>query len=263
MKVVTIGSWHVSQRYPITFMWNVLCWKIKKICICLITATYFLSKKSLPYCKECRAQCSSSGKEYCQRITECRKRRLKGSMLKVNLLFIVKKTWFRQPLNAEYVTFPADRSSQRRPANMATFGEPLAQPPMFFKSKDPPVCEKLHPVCVLLRGVHFPTFNVRTLYQTGKLDQLLRGTQNLSLNIIGIQERWWITKETVSQHWNDYREFMLIYFSASQPRVVGVGLLNRNKFANSYRAAESPRTNSDSVLWGNPARSCLRSFLAS
>ena len=197
MKVVTIGSWHVSQRYPITFMWNVLCWKIKKICICRIPATYFLSKKSLPYCKECRAQCSSSGKEYCQRITECRKRRLKVSMLKVNLLFIVKKTWFRQPLNAEYVTFPVDRSSQRRPANMATFGEPLAQPPMFFKSKDPPVCEKLHPVCVLLRGVHFPTFNVRTLYQTGKLDQLLRGTQNLSLNIIGIQERWWITKETV------------------------------------------------------------------
>ena len=116
--------------------------KNKKICICLIPATYFLSKKSLPYCKECRAQCSSSGKEYCQRITECRKRRLKGSMLKVNLLFIVKKTWFRQPLNAEYVTFPADRSSQRRPANMTTFGEPLAQPPMFLKSKDPPVCEK-------------------------------------------------------------------------------------------------------------------------
>ena len=50
-----------------------------------------------------------------------------------------------------------------------------------------------HPFCVLVRGVHFPTFNVRTLYQTGKLDQLLRGAQNLSLNIIGIQESWWIT----------------------------------------------------------------------
>ena len=112
--------------------------KNKKICICLIPATYFLSKKSLPYCKECRAQCSSSEEEYCQSITECRKRRLKGSMLKVNLLFIVKSAWFRQPLNAEYVTFPADRSSQRRPANMTTFGEPLAQPPMFLKSKEPP-----------------------------------------------------------------------------------------------------------------------------
>lgn len=133
----------------------------------------------------------------------------------------------------------------------------------FLSLRTPLSVRNSHPVCVLLRGVHFPTFNVRTLYQTGKLDQLLRGTQNLSLNIIGIQERWWITKETVSQHWNDYREFMFIYFSASQPRVVGVGLLNRNKFANSYRAAESPGTNSDSVLWGNPARSCLRSFLAS
>lgn len=58
----------------------------------------------------------------------CRKRPLKGSMLKVNLLFIVKKVWLRQPLNGEYVTFPADRSSQQRPANITTFGEPLAQP---------------------------------------------------------------------------------------------------------------------------------------
>ena len=63
-------------------------------------------------------------------------------MLKAILLFIVKKAWFRQPLNAEYVTFPADRSSQRRPANMTTFGEPLAQLPMFLKYKEPPVCEK-------------------------------------------------------------------------------------------------------------------------
>ena len=31
-------------------------------------------------------------------------------------------------------------------------------------------------------------FNVRTLYQTGKLDQLLCGAQNLPLGIIGIQE---------------------------------------------------------------------------
>ena len=112
--------------------------KNKKNMYMSYTCHVFLSKKSLPYCKECRAQCSSSGEEYCQRITECRKRRLKGSMLKVNLVFIVKKAWFRQPLNAEYVTFPAERSSQRRPANMTTFGEPLAQPPMFLKSKEPP-----------------------------------------------------------------------------------------------------------------------------
>ena len=116
----------------------------KYICICLIPATYFLSKKILPYCKEYRAQRSPSGEEYCQRITECRKRRLKGSMLKVNLLFIVKKAWFRQPLNAKYVTFPADRSSQRRPANMTTFGEPLTQPPMFLKSKEPPGLWEIH-----------------------------------------------------------------------------------------------------------------------
>ena len=30
MKVVTIGSWHVSLRYLMTLMWKVLCLKIKK-----------------------------------------------------------------------------------------------------------------------------------------------------------------------------------------------------------------------------------------
>ena len=65
--------------------------------------------------------------------------------------------------------------------------------------------------------------NVRNLYQTGKLDQLLRGAQNLPLNIIGMQEHRWITKETVSQYWSDYREFMFTYSSASQPRVAGAG----------------------------------------
>ena len=105
-----------------------------------------------------------------------------------------------------------------------------------------------HPVCVLLPGVHFPTFDVRTLYQTGKLDQLLRGAQNLPLNIITIQEHRWITKETVSLYWCDYGEFMFIYSFASQPRVVDVGLLIRNKFANSYRDAESSGTNFESLL---------------
>ena len=110
----------------------------KNIYISLTPATYFLSKISLPYCKERRAECSPCGEQCYQRIPACRKRPLKWSALKVNLLFIVKKAWFRQPLNAEYVTFPAERSSQRRPANMTTFGEPLAQPPMFLKSKEPP-----------------------------------------------------------------------------------------------------------------------------
>ena len=100
---------------------------------------------------------------------------------------------------------------------------------------------------MLLRGIHFSTFNVRNISQTGKLDQLLRGAQNLPLNITSMQAHRWITKETVSQYWNDYREFMFIYSSASQPRVVGVGLLFRSKFANSYRAAESSGTNSERI----------------
>ena len=100
-------------------------------------------------------------------------------MLKVNLLFIVKKAWFRQPLYREYVTFPADRSSQQRPANMTTFGEPLVQPSGLWEIH-------ILSACYSAEYMHLSTFNFRILYQTGKLDQLLRGTQNLPLNIIGI-----------------------------------------------------------------------------
>ena len=64
--------------------------------------------------------------------------------------------------------------------------------------------------------MQFSMFNLRTLYQTGKLDQLLRGAQNLPLDIIGIQEHQWITKETLSQYGNDECEFMFIYSSAFQ-----------------------------------------------
>ena len=86
--------------------------------------------------------------------------------------------------------------------------------------------------------MQFSMFNLRTLYQTGKLDQLLRGARNLPLDIIGIQEHQWITKETLSQYWNDECEFMSIYSSAFQPQVGGVVLLICKIFANSYMAAE-------------------------
>ena len=80
-------------------------------------------------------------------------------------------------------------------------------------------------------------FNLRTLYQTGKLDQLLRGARNLPLDIIGIQEHQLITKETLSQYRNEECEFMFIYSSAFQPQVGGVVLLICKIFANSYMAA--------------------------
>ena len=93
------------------------------------------------------------------------------------------------------------------------------------------------PVCVQLHRMQFSMFNLRTLYQTGKLDQLLRGARNLPLDIIGIKEHQWITKETLSQYWNDKCEFMSIYSSAFQPQVGGVVLLICKIFANSYMAA--------------------------
>lgn len=47
-------------------------------------------------------------------------------MLKVNLLFIIKILVVTTSKEAPSM-FPADHSSQQRPSNLMTFGEPLAQ----------------------------------------------------------------------------------------------------------------------------------------
>ena len=107
---------------------------------------------------------------------------------------------------------------------------------------EPPGYEQFTACPCATPQMQFSMFNVWTLYQTGKLDQLLLGAQTLPLDIIGIQEHQLlqrITKKKVSQYWSDECEFMLICSSASQPQVGGVGLLIRKKLANSFRAAEN------------------------
>ena len=63
MKVVTIGSWHVSLRYPITFMWNVFCLKIKNIYVyVLYLPRIFFQRKFCPIAKNAVRSAAHPGK---------------------------------------------------------------------------------------------------------------------------------------------------------------------------------------------------------
>ena len=62
MEVVTIGSWHVSLRYPITFMWNVLCLKIKKYVYVLYLPRIFFQRKVCPIAKNAVRSAAHQGK---------------------------------------------------------------------------------------------------------------------------------------------------------------------------------------------------------
>ena len=89
-----------------------------------------------------------------------------------------------------------------------------------------------------LRGINFSTYNCRTLFQTGKFDQLVKQAVDIpGIDIIGIQEHRWITTETTSKCWSPNHEYLTIYSSADKNRVGGIGLLVRKKHTASYRTA--------------------------
>ena len=91
----------------------------------------------------------------------------------------------------------------------------------------------------LPRGMTLSTYNVRTLYQAGKFDQLIRQASGLDdIDIIGIQEHRWITAENISKQWSDNKEFLFYYSTASPERWGGVGILVRRKYAAAIRSVE-------------------------
>ena len=79
-----------------------------------------------------------------------------------------------------------------------------------------------------------PTYNVRALHQTGKFDQWVRKAKEIdNIDIVGIQEHRWITKDNISQQWSDDRDFLFIYSSPSPERVgtrCGVLVKKRSMF---------------------------------
>ena len=104
-----------------------------------------------------------------------------------------------------------------------------------------------------LKNVTFSTYNVQTLYQTGKFDQLTRQAKEMPVDIIGIQEHRWKTSNIIEQQWSDDGEALFVYSTATKMRTGGVGLLIKKKHVPSYRTADKV---SDRILkvyfQGNP-----------
>ena len=68
------------------------------------------------------------------------------------------------------------------------------------------------------------TYNVRTLYQQGKLHQFFSGCNDVNLDIVGIQEHRLITSSPTDELWSDDKNWVVIYSSATDQRYGGVGL---------------------------------------
>ena len=67
------------------------------------------------------------------------------------------------------------------------------------------------------------TWNVNTLYQTGKLENLKKEAQRLKLDVVGVSEaRWTGSGRTVSGEW-------IFYHSGSERHEYGVGILVRKE----------------------------------
>jgi hypothetical protein len=81
------------------------------------------------------------------------------------------------------------------------------------------------------------TYNVRTLYQSGKFHQLCTGCKSVGIDLASIQEHRWTTESEVDFQWHSDGDYMLAYSSASQQRTGGVGLLIHKKHANALKSA--------------------------
>jgi len=69
------------------------------------------------------------------------------------------------------------------------------------------------------------TYNVRTLFQSGKFHQLCSGGIDAGVNIIGVQEHRLDSTDPVSEKWSDDKNWLFFHNSTSQKCVGGVGLL--------------------------------------
>jgi hypothetical protein len=89
---------------------------------------------------------------------------------------------------------------------------------------------------VKLRRRHqftFSSYNVRTLFKTGKFHQLCTGAATLSLDFVAIQEHRWITDQSYETHADTNSGYSFLYSSALPTRTGGVGLLLRSQYLQS------------------------------
>ena len=97
------------------------------------------------------------------------------------------------------------------------------------------------------------TYNVRTLFQTGKLHQLFTGCADAGIDMIGIQEHRLFTTNPTEELWSEDRNWVFIYGSATNLRVGGVGFVISKPI---YRCLRKVEVISERILHatfhGNP-----------
>ncbi|MEM7024170.1 MAG: hypothetical protein AAF637_16505, partial [Pseudomonadota bacterium] len=91
---------------------------------------------------------------------------------------------------------------------------------------------------IKLKQISLATYNVQTLQQVGKFDQLTRKAEALPTDIIAIQEHRMITNLDIDTMESDDGEFSFIFATATERKVGGVGLLIRRKHMSSYLTSE-------------------------
>src|SRR5688572_4174145 len=82
------------------------------------------------------------------------------------------------------------------------------------------------------------TYNVKTLYQTGKFHQLPTGSEKVNLDFIAIQEHRWTTEE-VEYKWHSDGKYLLAYGLTTDGRQGGVGLLIHCKHLGALKSVKS------------------------
>ena len=71
------------------------------------------------------------------------------------------------------------------------------------------------------------TWNVRTLYQPGKFENLIQEMQNVNLDILGIEETHWTEEGKIIQ------ENHTMIYSGGEKHRNGVGIVMKNSVAKS------------------------------
>jgi len=72
------------------------------------------------------------------------------------------------------------------------------------------------------------TYNVRTLFQTGKFHQLHTGCQKVGIDFLAIQEHRLIIEGEyeIEQRWSSDRNYLFVFSSADKKRNGGVGFFD-------------------------------------
>lgn len=98
----------------------------------------------------------------------------------------------------------------------------------FIKDKDK---NKLN----LTKKFTLSTYNVRTLLQIGKFNELCTGCAKYDLDFIAVQEHRWQTECVYNKIYNNDNKYLFIYSSANKGQG-GLGLLLKRKYESSIKS---------------------------